>query len=109
MVIIILVNITDEINQCRCCVRHQISRPTRIGSTPLVCIDTNRTNVEMDMFLEECNCPCRHLARFIVSDVNGRVYLDERDETDPLYDDIYLDLYGPDWFDTLSDRLGNDP
>ena len=66
----------DEINQCRCCVRHQISRPTRIGSTPLICIRTNRTIEELDMFLEEWNCPCRHLARFIISDENGRVYLD---------------------------------
>jgi hypothetical protein len=99
----------DEINQCRCCVRHQTSRPTRIGSTPLVCINTYRTYEEMNVFLEECNCPCRHLARFIVSDVNGRVYFDERDETDPSYDDRYLDVYGADWFDTLSDRLGNDP
>ena len=49
----------NKLNECKCCDRHQISRPKDLS------IMMNTVTPIHNKSLDNCNCPCRHYARFI--------------------------------------------
>lgn len=57
-------NILTTLNSCKCCKRHQINKPYE-----LVHWIENQTNLNTTQN-KNCNCPCRHLARFICREIN---------------------------------------
>lgn len=55
-------DVLTTLNACKCCVRHQINKPTKMESW----VDTEYHDTQET----PCSCPCRHLARFICREVN---------------------------------------
>ena len=51
----------DHCNQCNCCTRHSINRPTSFKPW----IETNFSNTPPHLKENMCKCNCRHNARFI--------------------------------------------
>lgn len=47
-----------ELNECKCCERHQINKPTQLE---------NWLEIEKEQFAQyyDCDCDCRHRARWI--------------------------------------------
>ena len=53
----------DVLNMCECCTRHQINKPNKLGVLP-----QRKAFLLEDHSENECNCNCRHKARFICID-----------------------------------------
>lgn len=54
-------DVLTTLNACKCCVKHQNNKPKNMGPW----IETEFHNTQHT----SCNCPCRHLARFICREI----------------------------------------
>tara|TARA_Y100000992_G_C21195357_1_gene457642 strand:- start:328 stop:750 length:423 start_codon:yes stop_codon:yes gene_type:complete len=58
-------DVLTTLNACKCCVKHQINKPKNLAPW----IETEFHNFELHRCAIACNCPCRHLARFICREI----------------------------------------
>ena len=54
-------DVLTTMNACKCCVKHQKNKPKNIAPW----VDTEFTGTQDS----ECDCPCRHLARFVCREI----------------------------------------
>ena len=55
-------DVLTTLNACKCCKKHQNNKPKNMAQWIEIEVNDTRDIV--------CNCPCRHLARFICREVN---------------------------------------